>query len=94
MSPTRSISQSLKTFGINEYTNDIVVVIPDPTNEQIAQIQERICGQELEPALLCQLQDRDTEQKLMKIYSINAQETQHSSLVDSIVTRMACRDIK
>lgn len=94
LSPTRNISHALNTFGINNKSKDIIAVIPDPTDEKIAAVREHISGSEVEASQLSQIQNVETQQNLQKVYSIRAEELQTSCLVDSIVTRLACRDIK
>lgn len=93
LSPTRNISVSLKTFGISEVTTDIIAVVPDATASVLAVLRGKISGDEQEPnptnlQSLCQVE------LLQRVYGINSSELKTSTLVESIVTRMGCRDTK
>lgn len=92
LSPTRSISQSLKTFGINDKTTDMFVIVPDATPEALANIRAHIDGTMLEPVPK-EIEQTCDQAQIQTVYNIGEDERQTSTLVDSVVSRIACRDV-
>jgi len=87
-----SISKALTNFGISENTSYMLAVIMDPTSEKIANVRDVVTGSELlgvekELAARCQVD------LVRRMYDISERENGSSELLDSIVSRIACREI-
>lgn len=93
MSATRNISKALKTFGIRENTAQMLVIIPHPQSSQIDNIRLAINGEEI-PLTVTSVKDAFDEEAVKSVYAISEKELACGTLVDSIATRMACRDVK
>lgn len=95
LSPTRNISQALKTFGISNSSTDILVVVPDATDEKLKVIRDHLhSASEVDASQLAQIHSERSLKSIQDFYAIEASELTSSTLVDSIVSRMACRDVK
>ncbi|CAN8068407.1 unnamed protein product [Agarophyton chilense] len=93
LSGSKNISKALKTFGIQEDTSDILVVVPHPQNETTEKIRHYIKAEEMSFNENC-LEHIAEERAVKRIYGITEKELECGTLVDSVVTRMACRDLK
>lgn len=93
LSSTRNISKSLQTFGISPQTKAVLAVMPQATKGQLDKVRELVNGTEREsvPDTLLEISD---SQRIEKIHGISEAEKTEGSLVDAVVTRMACRDVK
>lgn len=93
LSGTRSMSKALVGFGIAEDTTDLVVVLPNATPSNISDIRKAIEGIEIMSVVDGIKQTSDLAQ-IRKLYGITDDEDRCGSLLDSVVTRMACRDVR
>lgn len=93
LSGSRNISTALKTFGMQDETQNVIAVVPHPTDESLDKIRNQVEGVEIEFSNE-KLQPLVDKKRVCATYSIDANELRTSSLVDSIVTRMACRDVR
>lgn len=93
MSASRNISKALKTFGIGQDTTEMLVIIPHPQISEIDKIRHAINGEEV-PVTENSVKDAFDRDAVKSTFAISEKELACGTLVDSIVTRMACRDIK
>lgn len=93
MSPSRNISKALKRFGIADDSSDILIVLPNPTAQALTQIRDAVHGDEQSniPESLANLSDL---KKIASVYALSDQELRNGSVLDSVVSRMACRDLR
>lgn len=90
LSPTRDITESLKTFGLSdEYPTVLVVVINKNGTNNMANVVPLIKGQQV---ALTELQSIMDEHKIKKVYKIPDIELSCGSLTDAVVTRIATKD--
>lgn len=92
-SSTRNISKSLDRFGISAATQHVLVILPNPSNPDIDLVRNAVEGEEV---LLIQegLKQISDVAQIRNVYGIPIEEGKSSSLIDSVVTRMACRDVR
>ncbi|CAB4008303.1 Hypothetical predicted protein, partial [Paramuricea clavata] len=84
------ISDSLKTFGLNERDPAVLVVaISKGETNKMKSIIPLIKGEQV---LLTKLQSITDENKIKKIYKIPESELTCGSLTDAVVTRIATKD--
>lgn len=90
LSISKNITNSLRTFGIDEKDKDILVVtIIGKEDEDQTELYKKISGEEVSLASLIEL----TDVKLIrKIYKIGEVEANSVPLLDSIVSRIATKD--
>ncbi|KAM9388732.1 EKC/KEOPS complex subunit TPRKB [Phaethornis superciliosus] len=92
LSPNNNISDAFKKFGISD--NDeallIVVVVDREKTVNLEEITSQVEGQQVSLDELPQLTDIA---KVKKMYKVTPQEEKISTLVDSIVCRMATKDV-
>lgn len=93
LSGTRNMSKSLVRFGIADNTTDLVVAVPNATPDNISDIRKAIEGTEITSVVDGIKQTSDLAQ-IRKLYAITDDEERCGSLLDSVVTRMACRDVR
>ncbi|KAI0560528.1 hypothetical protein FGB62_111g02 [Gracilaria domingensis] len=93
LSGSRNIGKALKTFGIKDDTTDILVIVPNPQDGVVEKIRRYIKAEEKPAAGNC-LKHIVDENTVKKVYGISEMELECGTLVDSVVTRMACRDVK
>ncbi|RXG52384.1 EKC/KEOPS complex subunit Tprkb [Armadillidium vulgare] len=93
LSPDRKIAQALKTFGIDDKLNALLVVTICPETHYKTEdetLSEIING------TICSIEDLElftNEELLKKIYKLTDAEVKHGSIVNSIVGRMALKDV-
>ncbi|CAG9863897.1 unnamed protein product [Phyllotreta striolata] len=90
LSPTKNISKSLQTFGIDEKDDALLVVTlcKDTENEE-ADFLKQIDAVE---APIEKLSDYTDINLIKKIYKINDKESSVTPILDSIVSRIATKD--
>lgn len=90
LSPTRTITESLKNFGLGDDDKHILaVVLDDGSGEKLKQLQGQIKGKEIPVAELSSLTNKS---KVTETYKVTPSELTVSSLVDAVVSRMACKE--
>eukprot|EP00700_Malawimonas_jakobiformis_P002494 EC724256.1.p1 GENE.EC724256.1~~EC724256.1.p1 ORF type:complete len:174 (+),score=29.06 EC724256.1:95-616(+) len=89
LSGSTNISKALTTFGLKENSTDVCICVFDATPEQTQTIRSLIAGEE-RPAR--DLSQSFEEKAVLKAYGIVATELNTSPLLQSVVTRIACRD--
>lgn len=92
ISPHISISKALTNFGISEDTTYMLAVVMDPTPEKIANLRQVVVGTELQ-GVENELKSRYEADLVRQKYDISQRENATSELLDSIVSRIACREI-
>lgn len=93
VSGNRNITKALKTFGISNTTTYLLAVIVHPTEEKISQVHRAVEGLEV-PNVSEHLAEHANLNRIQDSYGIHSNELQSGSLIDSIVTRIACRDVQ
>lgn len=87
----RNISKALKTFGLKDDSTYVLAVVMTPTSQKVDAVRAAIIGSEVSD--IAENISRCGDEKLARYhYSIDVNEGSNSTLVDSIVTRIACRD--
>lgn len=87
------MSKALVRFGIADDTTDLIVVLPNATPTIISDIRSTIEGTEITDVADGIKQITDLAQ-IRKLYAVTDDEERCGSLLDAIVTRMACRDVR
>ncbi|CAH1972992.1 unnamed protein product [Acanthoscelides obtectus] len=89
LSISKNITNSLKTFGIEDSDKHILVVIVNEKGEDNSKICSEIHGEELE---LMQLKNFSDVKAIQKVYKIHEDELSNVPLLDSVVSRIAVKD--
>lgn len=92
-SATKNISKSLERFSLSDTTTDLLVIVPNPVQSDIESIRSAVSGIEITSIEEGLKQVSDLSQ-IRKVYGISSEEEKCASLIDSVVTRMACRDVR
>lgn len=90
LSPSNSITDSLKKFGVSPEDSAVIAVTVDDFDGQKMQVVLQHIDGEMVP--LEQLHRYTDEDTVKKVYKINDVELQKSSLLDSVVTRIAVKE--
>lgn len=93
LSSSRNISTALKQFGVQDDTSDMIVLIVNGNKEKIEKVGKYIQGEEMNDVEMM-IKKLSDEVELRKVYDIKEMELKCSSLEDSILSRMACKQIK
>lgn len=91
LSPTKSITDSLKRFGLGDDDQHILAVVLDESDDctLIDKLNTQIKG---EIGMLEEINKLTDEEKIKNIYKIKDCETQNGNIEDSVISRMACKD--
>lgn len=92
LSVSKNISQSLQKFGIDDRETDVLVVVicrNEDTNQNM-EVFDKVDGNEVDIDLLSELSDLEA---IKKCYKINDLESKNANLIDSVVSRIAAKDI-
>ncbi len=92
LSATRNIGKALKTFGITEASDYVLAVVMNSTAEAVGRVRDAIAGEEVVD-VENGLREYADKGRICSQYGIEEKERSAGSLVDSVVTRIACRDI-
>ncbi|KAJ3612426.1 hypothetical protein NHX12_020702 [Muraenolepis orangiensis] len=92
LSPTNNISEAFKRFGISDTDDSVLVVLITTEGESqvLADVVEKVDGQQIPVAELSTLNDVT---QIKKLYKVTPQEEKLGSLLDSVVCRMAIKDV-
>ncbi|KAK0130698.1 EKC/KEOPS complex subunit TPRKB [Merluccius polli] len=92
LSPANNISEAFKRFGISDSDDSVLVVLvaTDDESQVLADITEKVDGQQVPVAELPTLTD---VMQIRKLYKVTPQEEKIGSLLDSVVCRMATKDV-
>ncbi|XP_047245366.1 EKC/KEOPS complex subunit TPRKB [Girardinichthys multiradiatus] len=93
LSPTNSISDAFKRFGISDRDDSaLVVVVHGKDNElqAVSDIMAMVDGQQLPVDEVSSLSDLE---KIRKLYKVTPLEETCGTLLDAVVCRMAIKDV-
>ncbi|XP_077987530.1 EKC/KEOPS complex subunit Tprkb-like [Glandiceps talaboti] len=90
LSPTNSISDAFKKFGVTDSdTSMLAAILNDNNGEKLNNLIEQVDGVITD---LDQLKNFTDEAKIKKVYKIQDMELTNSTLLDAVVCRMATKD--
>ncbi|XP_060517731.1 EKC/KEOPS complex subunit TPRKB-like [Cylas formicarius] len=90
LSPSNNITQSLQRFGIGDNDTTLLVVSLVKKDDSNDNVFTSVVGHELDISELGCLADLHA---LKRIYKISEKESHSLELLDSIVSRIACKEI-
>ncbi|XP_033115268.1 EKC/KEOPS complex subunit Tprkb-like [Anneissia japonica] len=91
ISPSKNIGESFKLFSFqNDASHLLVVVLNDESNDKFNVLQKRIVGDLIPLENLKEISDID---RIKQVYKIPDEELKYSSLVQSVVSRIATKDV-
>ncbi|XP_030642844.1 EKC/KEOPS complex subunit TPRKB isoform X2 [Chanos chanos] len=92
LSPTNNISEAFKRFGISDHDNAVHIVLVHTKEEDhnIDSILSKVEGQQIPISQMSMLSDTA---KIRKLYKVTSQEEKCGSLLDSVICRMAIKDV-
>lgn len=93
LSAMRNIGSALKSFGISDACDAVLFVLVEPTKDQLSALHKAVDGEVVEDVTTGLANGVDLE-TVKKIYDLTDSELSCGSLEDSIVTRIAIRDVK
>ena len=93
LSPSRNISTALRTFSVDNKSTAFLAVVPGASQSDIDKVRSQLEATECEDVATA-LHSLTDLPYIHKTYAIDQLEHETSSTVDSILTRMACRDLK
>ncbi|CAL4091927.1 unnamed protein product, partial [Meganyctiphanes norvegica] len=91
LSPTKSITDSLKRFGLGDDDQNILAVVIDESDIStlVDKLNSQVKGQ------ICMLEEINMltdEENIIKTYKMKSSEIQKGNIEDSVISRMACKD--
>lgn len=90
LSATKNITDSLNRFGLNDSDTEILAVVLDPEGEEkVKKLNGQIKGRQVPLDEVSSLTNRA---KVIEHYKVTEEELKVSSLLDAVVSRMACKD--
>lgn len=92
LSVTKNISKSLSDFGINDNDTNILVVAIHKIDDQESISKIIIDNIKGERISLEELKELNNLELLQKYYKIDKEELIVSTYIDSIISRIACKD--
>lgn len=86
LSISKNITQSLQRFGVTDESKDVLVItVDDNESKTVSEIE----GDEVDLKELEEIQDLNA---IKKIYKIGPNEEKNTTLLDSVVSRIATKD--
>ncbi|KAK3871843.1 hypothetical protein Pcinc_009301 [Petrolisthes cinctipes] len=93
LSPTKNITESLKTFGLGDSDKSVLAVVLEGSEEaqtgRMEKLMTQIKGQVTDLIHLSSLTD---EKRVRELYKIPDPELTVSSLSEAVVSRVACKE--
>nr|XP_053656560.1 EKC/KEOPS complex subunit TPRKB-like [Cherax quadricarinatus] len=90
LSPSKNITLSLKNFGLSDSDTEILAVVLDQeSGEKVKTLNRQIKGKQ---ATLAEMKKLTNEVKVKELYKVTDIELEVSSLLDAVVSRMACKE--
>lgn len=93
LSATRNIGSALTCFGISETCDAVLFVVVEPTKDKLSTLYEAVRGDVVDDVAAGLVSGVD-QASLKKVYNLTDCEVSRGLLEDSIVTRVAVRDVK
>ena len=93
LSADRNIGKALGTFGIGDNSDYILCIITDSTWDKVHQVRKCVDGVEVLDVSSGLIQWAAYD-RICSVYQIDEKERDSQKLLDSIVTRISCRDLK
>jgi tRNA threonylcarbamoyladenosine modification (KEOPS) complex Cgi121 subunit len=93
LSATRNIGKALVQFGISDESTSVLFVLLRPTKTTVDSVRAAVDGNEVLD-IEAGLRNITNLAAVRTVYEISLAESKTSDIVDSIVTRMAARDIR
>uniref|UniRef100_A0A3Q2Q995 EKC/KEOPS complex subunit TPRKB n=1 Tax=Fundulus heteroclitus TaxID=8078 RepID=A0A3Q2Q995_FUNHE len=92
LSPTNSISDAFKRFGIADGDDSVLVAVVHGRDEQqaVSDVTAAVDGQQLPAGEVSTLSDLE---KIRKLYKVTPQEETCGNLLDAVICRMAIKDV-
>lgn len=90
LSPSRSIKDALKTFGVDEAGDRALFILFDKTDDVLPKITDKVKGDMLNLESVNELADMKS---IRKLYNIPNHLTEEDDVLNCIVTRMASKDL-
>lgn len=90
LSGSKHIIESLRRFGISPQSNRILIARFNASEEDLGRIRDMIKGEEVQLDMLPEFANVD---KIKKLYGIGPEETEARYIVESILIKMATKDI-
>jgi len=90
LSPTKNITESLLTFGIQDTSQDVLVaIVGDVKGDKLTEVGKKIKGR---PSPLSQLQAIANYDLVKHVYHVKEPELNKATIVDAIVSRIVAKD--
>ncbi|KAK2581792.1 hypothetical protein KPH14_002267 [Odynerus spinipes] len=92
LSMTKNISRSLADFGVSDDDKNILVVTIHKANEQESTLKRIVEVVKGEKVSLEELKELTNLELARKYYKIDKEELNVSNFIDSVISKMACKD--
>lgn len=86
LSPSKHISDSLKIFSTHDHDTAFIVM---GEALMFSKVGEQILGEEVGLEMISQLTDKE---RVRKLYQVSEEELVNSTLLDSVISKMASKD--
>ncbi|XP_042226026.1 EKC/KEOPS complex subunit TPRKB-like isoform X4 [Homarus americanus] len=90
LSPTKNITDSLKNFGLGDGDTEILaVVLDEESGEKVKKLKSQIRG---ELTAVTEVLNLTNQARVKQLYKVTDSELRVTSLLDAVVSRMACKE--
>ncbi|MPC56913.1 EKC/KEOPS complex subunit Tprkb [Portunus trituberculatus] len=92
LSTKKNIMNALKTFGMGEEDKEVLAVVlgtEEEVEDKVTKITQQINGKVVDTS---ELADLTQEARVQELYKVTPEELKVGSLLEAVVSRMACRD--